>query len=255
MRGLVDSGCSEVVLTGIETASYGADLGDYRLIDLLEDIDGMPGLERIRLSSLTPEIMRPTFIDRLARLKTITPHFHLSVQSGCSKTLAAMRRRYNAEMALNSIRLLREAIPDVMFTSDFMVGFPGESDADFEECCDFVREARFLQMHVFAYSKRDGTPAAKIQDQVPDDVKHARSASLTALGDKIRSDILDGVVSSKNTLRVLFETEEDGVSFGHSDSFIEISAEGTGIHSRMALVTPISHDGRCVSCRIDKMLN
>ena len=128
---LAKGGVKEVVLTGIETASFGVDSGES-LFDLLAEADKVEGIERIRLGSLEPTLMKPAFVEKIATLKKLTPHFHLSMQSGCSKTLAAMKRKYNAEMALRNIEALRAAIDGVQFTTDFIVGFPGESDEDFE---------------------------------------------------------------------------------------------------------------------------
>ena len=253
VSALVRGGCREVVLTGIETASYGVDLDGYRLIDLIEALDGTEGLERIRLGSLTPEVLRDDFIERLSRIRTLAPHFHLSVQSGCSRTLAEMRRRYNAAFALDAMRKLREKIPGVMFTCDMMVGFPGETAEDFAESLAFARCARFLDMHVFAYSPRSGTEAATRKDQVSGEEKRARSAEMIALGREIRAEILRGIAQSGGEYRVLFETERDGVSFGHTDSFIEVCAEGTGLGSRLALIEPIAFSEDILKCKIKRI--
>ena len=147
---LVENGTREVVLTGIETASYGRDLKNgYRLIDLLEEVDRLP-IDRVRLGSLTPEWLMGDTVPRLARLTRLAPHLHLSMQSGSSPVLARMKRRYNARQAMDGIRALRAAIPDLMLTADMIVGFPGESEGEFLETLAFAEEARFLSMHVFA---------------------------------------------------------------------------------------------------------
>ena len=160
VRGLTDGGCREVVLTGIETASYGKDLDGYGLADLLAEVDRIPGIGRVRLGSLDPSLMKQPFVDRIARLSSLAPHFHLSMQSGSSRTLAAMKRKYNAQMALDNMERVRRAIPDVQFTTDMIVGFPGEGEEDFRETVEFARQARFLMIHVFPYSRRTGTVAA-----------------------------------------------------------------------------------------------
>lgn len=221
VRGLAASGVREVVLTGIETASFGRDTGES-LADLLAEVEKIDGIERIRLGSLEPTLMRPAFIERIAKLKKLTPHFHLSMQSGCSRTLAAMRRKYNAEMALACIHALREAIPAVQLTTDFIVGFPGESDADFETTVAFVKEARFLQTHIFKYSKRAGTPAASMPEQVAEDVKHSRSQKLIAVCKEITDALLKEETESRPIQNVLFEQKIDGFWCGHTASFIEV---------------------------------
>ena len=178
IQGLCDGGTREVVLTGIETSSYGADFSSYGLIDLLEKIEKESPVSRIRLGSLSPEWLKMDVIDRLSALSKLTPHFHLSVQSGSSAVLRNMKRRYNKEMALSSVLALREQIPTVEFTADMMVGFPGETQEDFEETMDFARQAAFLDMHVFAFSPRKGTPAASFEGQIDEETKKERSARL-----------------------------------------------------------------------------
>ena len=224
VRRLVDGGTREVVLTGIETASYGRDRRDgYRLIDLLEEVDRL-GVDRIRLGSLTPEVVRGDFAERAAALTHLTPHFHLSVQSGSDNVLHRMKRRYNRRMALEAIDALRAAIPGVTFTCDMIVGFPGESEEDFAETMDFAERAKFLAMHVFAYSKREGTPAAEYRDQVSAAEKSERSHTLTALGERLTAEVLDGAVKASAPLSVLFETWDGVTAVGHTPSFMEVRA-------------------------------
>lgn len=218
---LAKSGVREVVLTGIETASFGVDSGES-LCDLLAEAEKVNGIERIRLGSLEPTLMRPAFIEKIATLKKLTPHFHLSMQSGCSKTLAAMRRKYNAETAMRNIEAIRAAIDGVQFTTDFIVGFPGESDEDFETTVEFVKKARFLQTHIFKYSKRAGTVAATMQNQVPEDIKHDRSQKLIAICKGITNEILNEETSKRPRQKVLFEQLTDGMWCGHTASFIEV---------------------------------
>lgn len=224
VAALAEGGSREVVLTGIETAAYGEDLGNVRLIDLLEMLDEGEDTPRLRLGSLSPELIKPDFISRFALLKNAVPHMHLSMQSGSDNVLRGMRRRYNASMALASLRALREAVPDIQFTTDLMVGFPGETDADFEETLAFCREARFLDVHVFAYSRRPGTVASDMDGQVPEEVKHERSARLIAEKNKIRDEILAWIVAEGKPLSVLFETKGKDGWHGHTDSFVEVCA-------------------------------
>ena len=222
VEGLVRGGCREVVLTGIETASWGRDLAGVTLADLLEAVDGIKGLERMRLGSLEPTVMREEFVQRIAKLRTVVPHFHLSMQSGSARVLAGMRRRYNPAQAMEGIRRLRAAMPDVELTTDFIVGFPGESEADFEDTMRFAKEAEFLQMHVFAYSKREGTPAATMPGQIEKSVKKERSARLIALGEELTAKRLARALETP--LRpVLFETFADGIAVGHTCEFFEVA--------------------------------
>ncbi len=235
------AGVQEVVLTGIETASYGVDLDGYRLIDLLEEIDARGISPRIRLGSLTPELMTERFVTRLAHLKSIVPHFHLSMQSGCDRVLAAMKRRYNTTQALAALERLRAAMPGVQFTTDLMVGFPGETEEMFRQTCDFVRRARFLDMHVFAYSRRPGTPADAYPDQVPENVKSERSRHLISLGHEIRDEILDRIVKETPEIRLLLETKQGDTWTAHSDEFIECRIRCDGAQGDLVMARPVSH--------------
>ena len=222
VTGLVAGGCREVVLTGIETASWGRDLAGVTLADLLEAVDAIPNIGRVRLGSLDPSLFHEDFVKRIARLTSLAPHFHISMQSGSSRVLAAMKRKYNADQAMRATQLLRRYIPDAELTTDFIVGFPGESDEDFAATMEFARKAEFLSMHVFAYSRRKGTIAAELPQQVPNGVKKARSAALSALGDELRAARLTRALSSP-VCEVLFETYENGFAVGHTEGFFEVA--------------------------------
>lgn len=235
-RALTDAGVREVVLTGIETASFGADTGES-LCDLLDAVNGIDGIERIRLGSLEPTLMRPAFLDRIAKVGKLTPHFHLSMQSGSSRTLAAMRRKYNAETAWRNIENTRAALPDVQFTTDFIVGFPGETDEDFAETMEFARCVGFLATHVFKYSKRAGTPAAKMPDQIPEEVKHARSQALIALSAESTAHCLAEILAAHPTETVLFEQKIGGLWSGHTAAFAEVrAASDADLHGELRKV-------------------
>ena len=221
VRALTDSGCREIVLTGIETASYGRDLDGYRLADLLEEVDAIPNIGRVRLGSLDPSLMKPDFVERIAKLKSLTPHFHLSMQSGSDKILALMKRKYNRQMALAGMERLRAAMPGVQFTTDMIVGFPGETEEDFALTVDFAKKAKFLMIHVFPYSERRGTVAATLPDRVPEEIRHCRVRELSAVQAEIQKEILDSYTDT--TVSVLFETDTDGLSIGHTDTFIEVA--------------------------------
>ncbi len=241
---LVKGGCAEVVLTGIETASYGRDLENTDLADLLCEIDEIDGLKRVRLGSLDPSLIRPDFVDRIAPLKKLAPHFHLSLQSGSSRILGLMRRKYNAEMAMNAIKLLREKIKGANFTTDIIVGFPGETDEDFEKTLEFAKEARFLMIHVFPYSKRSGTVAASMSGQISSDIKKKRAAELSCLSQKTRAQLLSDAVLHEPTVDVLFESYENGVAYGHTADFIEVAVNShTPLHSIFKKVRLTGTDG------------
>ncbi len=219
---LSESGCREVVLTGIETASWGKDLNEADLGDLLCAVDAIPGIGRVRLGSLDPSLIKEAFVRRIASLPSLAPHFHLSLQSGSSSVLARMKRKYNARQAMDAIKRLRDALPDVMLTTDIIVGFPGETEEEFAQTVDFVRRARFLMVHVFPYSPRAGTPAATMPDQVPADVKSARLHTLEALASQSRTALLQQTIECGAPLSVLFETYADGIASGHTPNFIEV---------------------------------
>ena len=244
VEGLYEKGTLEIVLTGIETGSYGADFDEkYDLADLMGELDRRHSCERIRLGSMAPELMKPSFIDRIAGLKITVPHFHISMQSGADNVLRGMKRRYNRRMALDNIRHIREMMPGVMLTADLMVGFPGETEEDFLDTMRFVSEAKLLDAHVFAYSKRAGTPAAEYDGQIPEDVKHRRSAALIAECQRVRDEILSDVVAEGNPLSVILETSKGRVYQGHSDSYIEVVTESdTDLRGRLVSVMPTHHE-------------
>ncbi len=244
VEGLYKNGTLEVVLTGIETGSYGADFETkYDLADLICELDRRGSCGRIRLGSMAPELLTPAFIDKIADTKIMVPHFHISMQSGSSKVLRDMKRRYNRDMALKNIKHIREKMPDVMLTADLMVGFPGESEEDFLDTMRFVSEARLLDAHVFAYSKREGTPAATYENQIPENIKKERSARLMAECVRVRDEILSGVVADGKPLSCILETYNKGEYTSHSDSYIEVVCKGDkGLNGKMVLVKPTHHE-------------
>ena len=240
----VRNGCREVVLTGIETASYGKDLDNYSLADLLCDIDRLEGDFTVRLSSLDPSSMNEKFVEKIKDLRTLAPHFHISMQSGSSKTLKNMKRKYNADQALANMERLRAAIPDVRFTTDIIVGFPGETDEDFKETLEFAKRANFLMIHVFPYSARKGTPAATMDGQIPTEIKKARSAALIELERSIRQAEFDRILKEEKTHSVLFESFENGLAYGHTKDFLEVCVKSDKpLHSEILTVKLKSHNG------------
>ena len=245
VKMLTLGGCREVVLTGIETGSYGDDLqGDQNLASLLCEIDKIEGIGRVRLGSLDPTVIKPDFVNRIKDLKSVAPHFHLSLQSGSDAVLAKMKRKYNSAQAMKSISLLREAMPGVKFTTDVIVGFPGETEEDFRKSCDFVKKAEFLMVHVFPYSKRRGTPAATMPDQIPEEIKKQRVHILSEISRETRRNILDREIAENSVTEVLFETYQDGYVYGHTSDFIEVKAKSDiAMHGELATVKLLSHNG------------
>ena len=185
VKTLAATGVKEVVLTGIHISSYGTDLENISLIELIEAIHEIEGIKRIRLGSLEPRIITEEFAKRIARLEKICPHFHLSLQSGCDKTLKAMNRKYNTEEYYEGCVKLREVFDNPAITTDVIVGFPGETEEDFLETRKFLEKVHFYEMHIFKYSRRKGTVAARMEGQVDEKVKTQRSAILLELENKM----------------------------------------------------------------------
>ncbi len=222
LKNLAANGYLEVVLTGIETAAYGRDFKNgYTLADLLEAADKIDGIERIRLGSLDPSLMKPDFVERISKLRKLTPHFHISLQSGCDKILASMKRKYNTKMLLEYMENIRAKIPGVMFTTDIICGFPGETECDFEQTCELVRKAGFLSAHIFAYSKRQGTPAAEMPGQVPSKIASDRVNRLYSVVAERSAELLAELHGS--IVSVIPENYKDGVALGHTASFVEVA--------------------------------
>ena len=252
---LYKSGTREIVLTGIETGSYGRDIGEgYDLADLIIELDRRHSCDRIRLGSLAPELLPPSFSEKLKDVKILAPHFHISMQSGSDKILAAMKRRYNVDMALRNIAALKAVFPTAMFTTDLMVGFPCESEEDFSDTVALVDKIGLLDAHVFQYSRREGTEAAYYQGQVDERVKQERSERLIAHKNKRRDEILESVVKEGRELSAILEVYSGGVYSAHSDSFIELSVEGPrGLSGEIVSVIPTSHEGGIIKAKMTKI--
>lgn len=225
---IASKGIKEVVITGIHIASYGKDfamskdskLTNYRLIDLLEEINEIQGIKRIRLGSIEPLLITVEFVERLKKLEKICHHFHLSLQSGCDETLKRMNRRYTTEQFKEIVRLLRNAYSDVNLTTDIIVGFPGETDEEFNKTYQFLKEIKFYKMHVFKYSPRKGTKAAVMPNQINGDIKEERSKKLIELSDRNEIEYNKSYIG-KN-VEVLFEEEKDGMYKGHTQNYIMV---------------------------------
>ncbi len=221
---LVLNGYKEIVLVGIETAAYGYGDG-FGLIDLLERLESIDGLERVRLGSMDPSYLKDGIIDRLAKLKKPMPHYHLSLQSGTDSVLNAMRRRYNTKMVRRTVSYMREKIPNVTFGADLIVGFPGESDEAFDDVLRFAGEMQILNSHIFSYSIRPGTEAAEMKCQIPSEVKEKRFSLLKDVSDLSKKNIIEKYISDKTEFDVLFEQEKDGFYTGHTDNFISVKVK------------------------------
>lgn len=232
---IVKKGIKEIVITGIHIASYGKDLYEnIRLIDLLEELNKVEGLKRIRLGSLEPKIITENFVERLSKLEKICDHFHLSLQSGCDETLKRMNRKYNTEEFEEGVNLLRKTFPNVALTTDIIVGFPGETEEEFEETYKFLRKIKFAKMHVFKYSPRTGTVAAKMPNQIDGNKKEERSKKLIELSSKNEKEFLEKYVGK--TVEVLFEEAEGEFVKGHTTNYIIVKEKGKKLENKITTV-------------------
>ena len=216
---IAKNGIKEVVITGIHIASYGKDFNNgYKLIDLLEEINIIKGIERIRLGSIEPLIITEEFVERLKKLEKVCHQFHLSLQSGCDETLKRMNRRYTTEQFKEIAHLLRKNFSDAILTTDIIVGFPGESEEEFETTYKFLEEIKFYKTHVFKYSPRKGTKAEKMENQVDGNKKEERSKKLIELSNKNEKEYNQKYIGQE--VEVLFEEEKNGVWQGHTKNYI-----------------------------------
>lgn len=220
---IAQNGIKEVVITGIHVASYGRDFGNENgLIELLEKINEIEGIKRIRLGSLEPKIITEEFMQRLSKLEKMCHHFHLSLQSGCDGTLKRMNRKYTTVEVREIIERLRRYYDDVMLTTDIIVGFPGETEEEFETTYQFLKEVKLYKMHVFQYSPRKGTRAAVMPDQIDGNIKEARSKKLIELSNENQKMYNQQLVGQE--VEVLFEDKEveDGITYfrGHTQNYV-----------------------------------
>ena len=223
VESLTLGGYNELVLTGINMSAYGKDIGSS-FLELLKSIGEQGLAKRVRISSVDPNLLTDEFIEEFAKMDFLCPHLHLSLQSGCNSTLERMGRKYTTEFISSAVAKLRKAVPDIQFTCDIIVGFPGETQEDFEATCAFLSDIRLLDMHVFPYSRRAGTRAAVMEGQIPEEEKHRRSEKLISIGKRIRSEII--AEAKTKQLSVLFETQRDGVFEGFSREYIPVKHVG-----------------------------
>lgn len=225
-KRLADNGFKEIVLTGIHVASYGKDFDnkDIGLIDVIEDISNIDKLKRIRLSSLEPRIVDKKFLDRLSQVEQFCDHFHLSLQSGSDSILQSMNRKYDTHLYERTINLIREYYPNAAITTDIIVGFPGETDEDFEQTLNFVDKIKFSKIHVFKYSNRKGTVASKMKNQIPGLVKKERSQRLIEKSKYYTDKFLDNMLNQP--IKVLFESKNDnGFIKGYTTNYIRVKRQ------------------------------
>lgn len=222
---ITQEGIKEIVITGIHIASYGKDFKDgTSLIDLLEAINQVSDLKRIRLSSIEPTIITEEFMERLIKIDKLCPHFHLSLQSGCTETLKRMNRRYTAEEFEKCTELLRKNYPDCALTTDIIVGFPGETEEEFKQTYKFLSKIKFYQMHVFKYSPREGTKAAVMPNQISPEKKEERSRMLIELSYKNEAEYKQKFINK--TVEVLFEQPEGDYIIGHTPNYLKVAVKG-----------------------------
>lgn len=219
-RRLVANGYVEIVLTGIHTAGYGEDLEDYSFYDLLADLVKVEGLKRLRISSIETSQISDKIIELIGSNEVIVDHLHVPLQSGCDTTLKRMNRKYTTQQYLEKIEKIRSYLPDIAFTTDVIVGFPGESDDEFEQTYQFIKEVNYSQLHVFPYSPRKNTPAAKMLDQVNDQIKHDRTNRLLALSKELNRNFALQQIGKE--LKVLFETREGDYLVGHASDYLKV---------------------------------
>jgi threonylcarbamoyladenosine tRNA methylthiotransferase MtaB len=239
VKNMVNSGVLEVVLVGIEIASYGTDLeDDATLVDVVEKVSKIDGLKQIRLGSLEPRILTEENIVRLSKIDKLCNHFHISVQSLDNEVLKRMNRKYTREFVFEKVELIRQYFDNPAFTCDIIVGFPGETDEEFENTIKGVEKIGFYEIHAFKYSKRKWTVAAKMENQVDGNVATRRSEELINLGKKLKNDYLKKHIGKK--LNVLFESYSDGYLYGYTSNYIKVKVRGDkklwGCHTKIELI-------------------
>lgn len=243
---LSEHGFKEIILSGIHTASYGLDLdGEITLVDLLEEIEKLDGIERVRIGSIEPAFFTPEVIEKIKNMKKLCPQFHLSLQSGCNATLKRMNRRYTAEEYERIVNILRENIKDVSITTDVIVGFPGETEEEFNETYEFLKRIKLTKTHVFKYSPREGTKAATMPNQLDGTVKDKRSKALIELNDKNEGDFTRFIVG--RVMDVLIEQPvkgKDDVYEGYTRNYVKVEVKGIEENLK----------GQIVNCKIEEAL-
>ena len=220
---LVDNGYVEIVLTGIHTAGYGEDLDDYSFYELLVDLAKIKGLKRLRISSIETSQISDEIIDLIGSNEIIVDHLHVPLQAGSDATLKRMNRKYTTAEYLEKINKIRSYLPNIAFTTDVIVGFPGETDEEFEETYNFIKQVNYSELHVFPYSPRKNTPAAKMKDQVNDQIKHERANRLLQLSKELNHEF--ALKQIGKTLKVLFEKRDGEYLIGHAGDYLKVKVK------------------------------
>lgn len=224
VKHLAGNGYKEVVLTGIHLSSFGMDTGDS-LLHLIEEVHALDGIERIRLGSLEPRIITEEFAAHLSEMPKVCPHFHLSLQSGCDETLKRMNRRYDTKEYANKCEILRKYFKHPAITTDVIVGFPGETEEEFAQTKEFLKKIHFYEMHVFKYSKRKGTKAAEMENQVPEAIKTKRSSQLLELEHEMSKEFRDAYVGKETEVLLEEEIELEGKKYfvGYTKEYVKVA--------------------------------
>lgn len=220
---LVDNGYVEIVLTGIHTAGYGEDLDDYSFYELLVDLVKIKGLKRLRISSIETSQISDEIIDLIGSNEIIVDHLHVPLQAGSDATLKRMNRKYTTAEYLEKINKIRSYLPNIAFTTDVIVGFPGETDEEFEETYNFIKQVNYSELHVFPYSPRKNTPAAKMKDQVNDQIKHERANRLLQLSKELNHEF--ALKQIGKTLKILFEKRDGEYLIGHAGDYLKVKVK------------------------------
>ena len=242
-KDLESMGVVEINLIAQDTTRYGLDLyGEYSLARLVRAISSETNIPWIRLLYCYPDKITDELIDELANNPRLLKYMDIPIQHISDSVLRRMNRHGGSALIRETVKKLRERVPDIVLRTTAMVGFPGESEEDFLETVSFAREARFIDAHVFAYSRREGTPAAYYEGQIPEDVKKQRSRTLIAVKNEVRDEVLSQIVAKGETLSVVLEAYENGRYSAHSDSFVEVAVDGNdGLQGEIVEIVPISH--------------
>ena len=222
-KTLVKNGYLEIVLTGIHTGGYGTDLDNYTLFNLLTDLSNIKGLKRIRLSSIEMNELTEDILNLYKSNKKFARHLHIPLQSGSEKILKAMHRKYTKEEFKNKLKYIRSLMQDIAITTDVIVGFPGETEEDFNEIIEFIKELKFSELHVFPFSKRNGTVAAQMKEQINGTIKSIRVNKLISLNEELANNYIDSVKELPQF--VIFESHDDNYTYGHSSSYIKVKVD------------------------------
>lgn len=220
VKKLASNGFKEIILSGIHVASYGFDIENANLEEIIELTNEIPGIERIRIGSVEPMFFKESTISKLSRVSKFCPHFHLSLQSGCDATLKRMNRHYTTEMYSDTVDRIREKFKDASITTDVIVGFPGETEEEFNSTYEFLKNIKLSKMHVFKYSPRKGTRAAEFQEQISGEIKDLRSKKLLALDEKLEREYIDKFINRE--MDVLFEETNENISCGYTRNYIKV---------------------------------